>query len=200
MELSEYIPFFCVSILCWTLISSIVTDSCYAFINAEQLIKHIKLPYTAHVLRILWRSLIVFLHHLILYIIVIFVFDVAPWATLPWLIPAFLLWTVAALAIGLLLGMVCARFRDVPQIIISLIQILLFFTPILWKPSALNGKHGYLVNWNPVFQFMEIVRGPMLGYIPPLKTWIFCAFASGLLAASALLIFRRFRSRIAYWV
>jgi ABC-2 type transport system permease protein/lipopolysaccharide transport system permease protein len=200
MQLQEYIPYFCVSILCWTLVSSIIVDSCYAFTSAEQLIKHMKLPYTAHVLRIIWRNTIVFLHHITLYIVIVFIFGLSPWTTLPFLIPAFLLWAVTALSIGILLGMICARFRDVPQIVLSLIQILLFFSPILWKPSLLNGKHAFLVNWNPVFQFMEIVRGPMLGYAPPIGTWIFCVIATALMAGGALLMFKRFRNRIPYWV
>ena len=33
------------------------------------------------------------------------------------------------------IGIVSARFRDIPQLINSLVQIVFFVTPIMWKPE-----------------------------------------------------------------
>ena len=55
--------------------------------------------------------------------------------------------------VGLLLGTICARFRDLPQIIASLMQIVFFVTPIMW-PMAVT-------DWMPaVFRIMLNVPTP----------------------------------------
>ncbi len=197
---NDYIPFFCVSMLSWTLISTVLVDACNAFILAEGLIKQMKLPFTAHVLRILWRNLIVFFHHLVLYVLVILYFGISPWATLPMLIPALLLWGIVGFSFGLTLGMFCARYRDVPQVVASVTQIMMFFSPVLWKPDHLGAKYQVLVMANPVYHFMEILRGPMLGYSPAPISWLFCSVFAAAAAGVTFMFFSRFRSRIAYWV
>ena len=40
--------------------------------------------------------------------------------------------------LALLLGIVCARFRDVVQIVGALMQIAFFMTPVIWKPESIS--------------------------------------------------------------
>ena len=57
-------------------------------------------------------------------------------------IPGLLLWIVDALALTLLLGAFCARFRDIQPIVNSVMQIMFFVTPVIWKPEQLGDGHG----------------------------------------------------------
>ncbi len=66
----------------------------------------------------------------------------------------------------LLLGAFCARFRDIPPIVASVMQIAFFVSPIIWKPELLKGTALELLWLNPFFTLLEIVRGPMLGEMP----------------------------------
>ena len=95
--------------------------------------------------------------------------------------------------------MTSARFRDIPRIISSLIQIVFLITPIIWTPNLL-GLHVYLASGNPVFHLIEIVRAPLLGSLPSAQTMMaaFAITAINLLATT--LFFIRFRGRIAYWI
>ena len=43
----------------------------------------------------------------------------------------------------------CGRFRDIVQIVSSVIQIVFFLTPILWKPELLPPESRAIVDWNP---------------------------------------------------
>lgn len=62
-----------------------------------------------------------------------------------------------------ILGMVGARFRDIPPIIESIMRIAFFLTPVLWMPARLTGKLRILVEWNPLEQFLNLLRNPLLG-------------------------------------
>ena len=37
---------------------------------------------------------------------------------------------------GLFLGVICARFRDLPQIVSNIVQIAFFISPVMWKSGA----------------------------------------------------------------
>ena len=95
--------------------------------------------------------------------------------------------------------MISARFRDIPQLINSVIQIIFFMTPIMWKPELL-GKHAYLAIWNPFYSLIEIVRAPLLGQLPSTTNVVIAVAVTVANITIASLFFIRFRSRIPYWV
>jgi len=77
-------------------------------------------------------------------------------------------------------------------------QILFFVTPIMWKPELLKDQR--LLDLNPFYHLVEIVRQPLLGAVPSLRDYFTVVFISALNIALSGAIFVRFRSRIAYWV
>src|SRR4029077_11644156 len=102
--------------------------------------------------------------------------------------------------IAFVVAIFCARFRDIVQIVSSVIQIVFFLTPILWKPELLPPESRVIVDWNPFAVLISIVRDPLLGRPVSAKYW---AVAS-LLAFGGLLVtlpfFGRFRRRVVYWL
>ena len=101
--------------------------------------------------------------------------------------------------LGILLGLICARFRDIPQIVGSLMQVALFLTPVMWKAEML-GRNIYAAKINPIFHFLEIVRQPLLGGSVPALSWLVVIAITCCGYIAALAVFARFRARIAYWV
>lgn len=198
-DISGYFPYLAISLVAWQLIATSVNDLCLAFIAAEGFIKQIKLPLTIHVLRVVWKNLIIFAHNLVIVVLVLLLFP----PPLSWhllLFPVALLFIVAnALWVGILLGLMCARFRDIPQIISSLMQVAMFLTPVMWKADML-GRNIFAAKLNPLFHFLEIVRQPLLGGAIPTLSWfvVIAITCGGYLVMLA--VFARFRARIAYWV
>jgi len=183
----------------WQLISNLISDCCQAFINAEGFIKQVKLPLSLHVLRAVWRNALMFAHNsVIIFVVLIFAPPPLGWALLASLAALGVL-LLNAVWVGLLLGMVSARFRDIPQFVNSLLQVGLFLTPILWKVEML-GEHQWFAWINPVYHFMEIVRAPLMGNgVAPASWAAVGAFtAAGWLVT--ILLFAKFRARIAFWV
>jgi lipopolysaccharide transport system permease protein len=114
-------------------------------------------------------------------------------------LPAMALWLLDALALATLLGGLCARFRDIPPIVGSLMQMAFFVTPVIWKPELVGAKQ-WMLPFNPFFSLLEIVRGPLLGEVPGAVVYVSALLWSGVLCAIAWLLFARVRGRIAFWV
>ena len=199
MSLAEYLPWIAVSLVVWTMISQTVSDACNSFIAAEGVIRQMPLPYTVHVLRCVVRNAITAAHSLPLLVVVLLAFGVIPGPEALLVIPGLVLIAMNACAAGLLLGMICARFRDIPQIVTNLMQLFFFLSPVLWKPQLLGDAAAWLL-LNPFFALMETVRGPLVeGGAAPL-IWLAAAMYTALSCLAAFVFFVRFRSRIAFWV
>jgi len=197
--IGDYFAFLAVSYIIWQLMSQIITDACYAFITAESYIKQVRLPLTVHIYRIMWRNLIIFLHNFVIVLLVLAYFRPAlDWHLL--LFPfAILMFLVNAVWVSITLGLVCARFRDIPLIVNNLVLVAFFVTPIMWKPEML-GRYQWTVNLNPFYHFLEIIRQPLLGGPVNLVSWLAVAGITVVGFAGMLKLFSRFRTRVAYWV
>ena len=195
----EYLPFLTVGFIAWTFISALVIESCSVFIGAEGIIKQINIPFGVHVMRMVWRNLIVLAHHSVVVICVLIYAGVAPTLKLLYLPFSLLLVTATGLFAGYLLGALCARFRDIAQIIASLIQVIFYITPVIWFSSLLAG-HEWLMMINPFFHFLEIIRAPILGIAVEHHSFKICLLITFTLGVSSMLFMYRFKKRIAYWL
>jgi ABC-type polysaccharide/polyol phosphate export permease len=199
LPLSVYFSYLSVSLVVWIFISGMIIDACTTFIQAEGYIKQMKMPLTVHVMRTVWKHLLIFFHNLVI-VLVVMVFNQPrlDWHLL--LVPiAILLIAINGMWIGVLLGLICARFRDIPLVIASLVQVAFFLTPIFWMPGML-GRHVWAADLNPLFHFLEIVRRPLMGEDPSMLSWMAVFGITVIGFAIMLAFFQRYRARIAYWV
>jgi ABC-2 type transport system permease protein/lipopolysaccharide transport system permease protein len=195
----DYLPYLTLGFIVWGLVSGIVLDACAVFTGSEGIIRQVRVPYSVHIFRMLWRNIIVFAHNIVIYLVVMVLFAIRPNAALFFIIPGFLLICLNGLWVGMLLGALSARFRDLQPIVFNIMQIFFYVTPIVWKPEQL-AEHPAIVQLNPLFHFIELLRLPLLGIAPPAATWfvILGITAAGFLVTLAFLT--RLRGRIAYWL
>ena len=199
--MNKLLPFLTAGLILWTLISSVLNEGCMGFTAAEGLIKQISLPLFIHILRVLWRNLIIFAHNLVIFPVVLLVFW-RPFSVAALLaILGLVLLMINLSWMALLLGVFCTRYRDVPQIVASLLQVLFYLTPIIWMPQLLPRRASILLlNTNPLFHLIEIVRAPLLGTTPSAMNWQFSILLALAGWGFTILFYGRFRSRIAYWL
>ena len=197
----EFLPYVSAGMITWTMLSTIITEGCATFTTAEGLIKTLRFPYTLLTCAVTWRNLILFFHNLVVYVgIAIFCGVPLTWATLL-IIPGLVIVCVNGVWVATLLGMLCARFRDVPQLIAIFLQVLLFVTPIFWTYEQLTGRMSVaLVNFNFLLHYLEVVRMPMLGKAPTIYSWIVVIAGTLIGWLFTLLVYSRFRRRIPYWL
>lgn len=162
--------------------------------------RQVPLAKSVFVHRMLVRNGVIFLHNIIILPPIYLIFGVPLGWTLMLAFLGIALILLNGVWIGLLLGTICARFRDMPQIIASLMQVVFYLTPVMWRPSQLPQRVSWLTNFNPFQSFLDIVRDPLLGNLPPLIAWKVAGAVTLVGFAVATLIFSRFRARIVYWL
>lgn len=196
---SALLPYLAMGLISWGLVSTVILEGTTTFLGAEDLVRSVKLPFTVHVMRMLYRNLIIFAHNLLAFVPFMLYLHLKPeWQ---WLIavPGVALILVAALPAAFLLGTVCARYRDMQQIVASLVQLSFFITPIFWKPELLK-SHRYVADYNPFHLLLESVRGPVVGDIPDAVTYVKILVIIVVLYVVATPFFIRYRRRLSFWV
>jgi lipopolysaccharide transport system permease protein len=197
--LHEYLPFLTVSLVLWGFVATLFSEACYGYTAADGMIRSIRMPYTLYAARTVLRNLMVLAHNILVVVAVDLFVWAGPGAEGALALPGLALWLIDALAITIMLGALCARFRDIPPIVASVVQMAFFVTPVLWKPQ-LVGEHQWLLPLNPFFDLLDIIRGPLLGEIPSPATYLAALCYSFILCAAAWFLFARVRGRIAFWV
>lgn len=196
----DYLPWLCSGILPWTLTTTIILESCSCFITSEGIVKQMPFAYTTFSCSVVWRNLIVFAHNLVIYVGVAAYGGITPNFNTLLVVPGLALNAITGIWFSLLLGTLCARFRDIQQLMGSIIQIAFFVTPVFYSPDQLGENVRPYLNLNVLYHYIDIVRSPLLGKAPaPLSWGITVGFtvAGGILT---FLLFARFRRRIAYWL
>jgi ABC-type polysaccharide/polyol phosphate export permease len=199
--MDEFLPFLAIGIILWGFVSLVITEGCTGFIAAEGIIKQLPIPLFVHILRLVWRNILILGHNLIIFPLVLLVVG----KPLSWLalisIVGFLLLLVNLVWIALFLGVFCSRYRDMPQIVISVLQVFFYLTPIMWMPNLLPERASlFLLDLNPFYHLLEIVRAPLLGQAPSDLSWIVSLSLAIIGWIVALAFYGRYKCRIAYWL
>lgn len=199
--MKEFLPFLAAGMIFWSFISSVITEGCTGFIAAEGIIKQLPIPLFVHILRMIWRNILILGHNIVIFPLVL----LAVGKPLSWVafitIPGFVLATINLTWIALILGILCARYRDLPQIVGSMLQVVFYLTPIMWLPNLLPERAGlYLLDLNPAYHLLEIFRSPLLGQLPTTTNWVVSLALALIGWGVTLAVYGRYKRRIAYWL
>jgi lipopolysaccharide transport system permease protein len=198
-EMRTFLPFLLSGLVPWTLISTTISEGTTAFVAGEPLIKSRQFPYTMLVNVVVARNAILFAHNLAGFVIVAAVCGVSlTWANLM-LLPGLVLVLLNCAWMCLLVAIFCLRYRDFQQLVMSVLMIAVFVTPIFFSASQIQGRRALIVVLNPLHHMVELVRQPLLGNVPSLTSYLFCAGAAVLGWLVAFWVFSQKRGRLAYW-
>lgn len=200
-NIGEYLPFLISGMVAWLLVSTIISEACTLLVTGHALFRNVTFEYSILAYALVWRNLIIFVHNLAVYVLIVGILrpQAIGWAALL-AVPGVILVAINGVWIALLCGMFCLRFRDVTQLIASLLQISMLITPIFWPPETLSGtRRAVFVNTNPLFHMIDIVRAPLLGNMPGTISYLVVAVITVCGWYLTYVVFRHFRKRIAYW-
>ena len=198
-DIRTYLPYLALGFIVWGFLSTTINESCVAFTESERIIKQIKIPFSVFVLRVVWRNFIVLMHTIILYIPIAIFFRILPDFAALLVLPGLAILYINLVWVGLIIAVLSTRFRDISQIVTSVMQIAIFATPVMWQVSSLR-DHTLIADVNPLYHWLELVRGPLLGEIPSILSWSVSIGTAVLGTVLALLLLRRASRRIAYWL
>ncbi|MFM0737765.1 ABC transporter permease [Paraburkholderia xenovorans] len=198
-DIREYLPFLAISLIMWNYFSLTVTEGSTAYIYSAPFIRQTATPKLIFIFQVAWRNAIILGHNFLIILVLLIAFGTHSWLAMIWFIPAFVIYAANAIWIAALVGLLSARFRDLPQMISAVMQIAFYVTPIIYKPSSLT-KFPLIVEMNPLTYMIDLVRGPLTGVAPNLNTWIICCTMAVLGWLLALFMTGRFIKRVAFWV
>ncbi len=199
-DTSKFLPFFAAGIIYWTFISAVMTEGCSTFTAVEGLVKQVSFPYSMFAWVVVMRNLIVLSHHAIVYLLIMIFLKVPFTSNLFFLIPGILLSCLTGFATAIILGLFCARYRDLQQLVQSILQISLFVTPIFWPPEQLSGRAVVILDINPLYHYVSALRLPLLGQAPSLLNWQVVIGTTVLSWLLMFLLFRKKREDIIFWL
>jgi ABC-2 type transport system permease protein len=231
LHIPTFLPYIATGFIVWMFISGCLTDGMDTFIANEGLIRHLPAPLTVYAARTVWRQTLMFAHNLIVYVVIVGLYfgaldhpyelddgtcDAASssichpglgWYSLS-AIPALLLLAINAGWVTLFLGVISTRYRDFPQLIGSIIQLMFYMTPIVWPIDQLYSGGGRdAVSWalpfvylNPFYHFVQIIRAPLIGQAVNIWSWVVVLGITVVGWGLALVVLRNYRSRVSYWV
>jgi ABC-2 type transport system permease protein/lipopolysaccharide transport system permease protein len=199
-ELHDYLPMLTVGLIFWMFIAGMITEGCGTFVGVQGIIQQVRLPFSLHVYRLVYRNLLLLAHNFVIVPVVLVIFPHSiNWFRLIELVPGLILITITGIWVSVLLGMISARFRDVPPIVASVVQVVFFMTPVMWPIGAL-GPNARWAQFNPLFAAVDVLRGPLLGQPTARYSWMILTTITVLGCVATFAFFARFRSRIAFWV
>ena len=199
-DITSYLPYLSVTFVMWAIISGIVVDSCSAFSENENLIRHMRLPKSLYIYRVIARTLIVAGHNVLIIPVVFIFFGKGIDFNLLWFPLGLALVLLNGLWFGFFLAIISTRFRDVPQIVASIMQIAFFITPVMFQPEQLAQRVPIAITGNPFATLLELLRDPILGQAP--SVWaLLSAFLMALVGFALLIPFAgRYAPRVVYWL
>ncbi|HWD07374.1 MAG TPA: ABC transporter permease [Amycolatopsis sp.] len=226
-----FLPYLSTGFIIWGFIQGCLSEGMETFIANEGMIKQLPAPLSVYVLRTVWRQTLLLAHNMIVYVVLLIIFfsalddkyslgtengacvpDKYCHPGLSWniflAIPGFILLALTAGWAALLLGIISTRFRDIPQVINSLIQLLFYGTPIVWPvDQLLSGGTRQGVSWalpfikaNPLYHYMQVTRAPLIGQAVSWTSWVVVGVITVVGWMLALVAMRNYRSRVSYWV
>jgi ABC-type polysaccharide/polyol phosphate export permease len=197
--IADFVPYLSVGFIVWGYINVGLNEGSNVFIQSQSIIKSTPQPLMTHVMRMMLRNLVVIAHHAVIVVGLWLYFRKPMVPEMALAIPAFLLLTLFLFGSALMLGVLCTRFRDVPQVLLSVLQVLFLVTPIMWR--AEDVRYGrFVLDYNPFFYLIEVLRDPLLGRAPSLLEWQVALGVTALVLILGMWSYGKYARRIAYWL
>jgi ABC-type polysaccharide/polyol phosphate export permease len=180
-----YGPFLMVGISLWGYLVTAAVVGCSCLFQGESYIRQFPAPLAIYPLRTALGGTIHFLIALAVVIVMAFVFRFldprAPNSplvqnplTLFSLIPSLVVLFVFAWSMAVLTGFANVFFQDTQHLCEVGFQILFYMTPVCYKADLLRNRNlGFLVDFNPLASFLDLMRAPILqGEVPSATAYL----------------------------
>lgn len=197
---TKIMPYIATSIILWNFLTATLNEATNSVIMAQSYFLNQSLNLTTPVYATIFSNVLILLHNAVIIVLVMLVF----WKPVSWacllFIPGFLLVIVTLSWVACVVAIMCTRYRDVIQVVASVLTTAFFVTPVMFKPEFIPEKVRWLNMLNPFAIIMSVVRDPILGQVPDWQTWVIASIIAfgGLILA--LPFIGTYNKRVVYWI
>ena len=200
VEPVKLLPHLTVSIIIWQFMASIITESIDIFPAHKHILLSQYLACSTVVFAMVYKNALILLHNVVIIALVFIVFQQPVTVKIFLVVPAVLLFLITALWLGYLVGLICARFRDIGHAMQSILQLGFYITPVIWKPEFITEQYRWLLAFNPFATYITIIRGALTSEPFPAFEWGLAALIAFGGAALSLPLIGKYRRRLLFWV
>ncbi|WP_018180390.1 galactan export ABC transporter permease subunit Wzm/RfbD [Jongsikchunia kroppenstedtii] len=206
MDLKTFLPHLLLGFIFWNFLADGIKEGADVFASNDGLLKQIPAPLSVHVYRLVWRQSIILLHNVPIYIAILIIYPQPINWTMILVFPGMFLLAMNVAWMTVVFGILSTRFRDISQLLNTLVQLVFFMTPIIWTTDSLkkngngNSARVKLVELNPALHYLDVTRGPLMGQSIAFYHWAIVIGCTAVGCAAAMFILRNYRARVAYWV
>jgi ABC-type polysaccharide/polyol phosphate export permease len=197
--LESYLPYIGIGIVIWTLIATTLSEAAVLFPGEGIILKQLPVPASLFVTRLIYRNILIFGHNLIIVLLLVIIYPPEIGYSIFFIPIGLFVLLVNLWWVSMILSIIGTRYRDIPPIIQSVLQILFFLTPVLWRAEDLPNRAIFVVS-NPFYHLIEIVRAPIIPGTIPWTSFYICVFAGITGSVLALYALRWSRTRLIYWL
>lgn len=199
IALETFLPYVALGIVFFGVMTGTINEGCDTFVQAAGMLSQTSLPMFTFLWRTVFRNLINLAHHLVIVVAVLVYYGYWRHANVPLSLVGVLLMLTNASWVSLLAGIASARFRDIPQIVMSVMQFAIFMTPVFW-PSDKFKNHPEVLNFNPFYHLLHAVRAPLLDQTVEPLTYLVLTSMAVIGWIFTFAIFARTRRRIVHYL
>ena len=200
ISLHDFLPLVALGIVFFGTISNMINEGCDTFVNAANMLSQTSLPMFTFLWRTVLRNLINLAHHLVIVVVVLAVYGYWRVMNPAGALVGLLGLVVNAAWLSMLVGIASARFRDIPQVVTSIMQFAIFVTPVFWPADRLKGAKHAVLDFNPFYHMLEAVRAPLMGAPSAPHTYAFLVIMGVAGWALVFSIFAMTRRRIVHYL
>jgi ABC-type polysaccharide/polyol phosphate export permease len=196
----EFLPYFAAGHVFWTLMAVSLIDATSTFSNSAPYLRELNFPRSTYLFANTTKHFIILMHNLVIIPVVFLIFGRWPSYEIFLFIPALFLTMVTILVSSFWLGIIGLRFRDVPGLMSSLMMVLFFLTPVIWREEVIDQGLRDLLVLNPFHVFLELLRAPLLGYGPKSHYWLLGLSILIINSIMGFVVFAKWRRSVTYWL
>lgn len=202
-DIGTYAPYILSGLIVWDFISFNIIGGSVAFVQADAYIKQYKHPLAIYTLRNVFGGLII----LGFSSIVLFTWTIVVMPEnlgIHWLatLSIFPVLTIIVWPIATISAYLGVRFRDFSHASALILQAIWFVSPVYFETRMFQeGGLDYLINMNPIYHILQILRAPLLqGSWPTATNYAFSLLTGILAAILAWFIGYRFEKRVIFYL
>jgi len=201
MPVKEYLPFLACGTIIWAYISTCINEGTTLYVTATPYLQALNLPKLTYVNSLFVRNIIVLFHNLLVLIPVFLICSCnISIGNVEAALAGFIVITLFLYPTVIILSLIGLRFRDFANIMTSLMQIIFYLTPIMWKVSLMPTRFQDYLILNPFAVLLSLCRNPLFSTEIPANYWLAAGIYIILAWVVAFPLYSKFRSRISYWL
>ena len=197
----RYVPWMATGIVIWNVVVAMISEGANAYLEGASIIQQTSIPLPVFIWRVVLRTLLNFAHQFPVILGVALYFHYFLKIDAPMAIFGFALMVVNLSWIAFVCAIVSARFRDMQQVIATVLQLIFFLSPVIWIPTDMSNQTLMrMLKLNPAYHMLDVVRSPLMGLPVHLESVVYLVIMAVVGWAFTFALFASVRRRIVHYL